>query len=387
MSTPPREGLFIPAEICHIICQNPELTHADFKALAAVSRNFRGEAYLLSLYSSAEVRDPTKLRTFCTTAIRQPHLAKVMRNLVLHMPAEGALDPDTISAIVQLLSMATNLQSLHVLSLLPNYIDRSKQSWILCGHSFRLTTLVNTYFNTMTMKEMIYMQPKLQTLMIPHTSRVELWLPHFSHLTTFSCSAFTLRQWYEGPAFTNIERLQFGIMPGVMDKRAMPPPKQIFKLYKAVKSLSVSIQDGLETLWKSWTMEAMVAAAAVHMHGIKFLQIMDYTQTKKEPRVSFFLSIARFKQLETLILRPPNLLSRDQTGQEPILSSWRGLQTDAGRKSTAEEIMGTLPTLKRLIFTLNVDSEDVNYEFKRVSSSALDLLEALVTLHEDEWLL
>jgi hypothetical protein len=274
-----RPGTVIPPEICGIICQDIDLTKYDLLVLYAVSRAFREEAQRI-LYSSVLLNDRVQLKSFCISVLRQPYLVRGMRKLVLVMPSETYVDPDDFSRIVKMLRLSTDLRDLRVLCDSSSRPGMAIQSWILEGHTFKLTTFANSYFSYGRMEKFLASQPEIETLHIVRQCSAGLDGMLMPNLKNLRCSiSATMSDLYSLPsAFhnkSNWERLRVTMSFSGHSWELERFSRWIKTEFGHTLKCS-SISTHLLWHWQDWIEESM-ANVAKHLPGIKFLEITDYT--------------------------------------------------------------------------------------------------------------
>lgn len=273
----------LPQEICGLICQDPTLTRPDLFSLGAVSRAFRDEAERF-LYTSARLRGKRKIKSFCVSVIRRPFLAVRLRQLVLFMPPQLDLEVDDLSRIMNALRLCNNLRHLSVFQdysrAIPQLNADAVHSWILDGHSFRLKSLANSYFEPGHLVRFLKHQPSIETLAIKckgYSGLDSAPLPMLKNLDSSArvVQEFGLDAWQR----TTMERLQFSLI-GSTDSEELTTFVALTPFTSTLKSLSIRRKNGDDGL----DISVLVACVATQLPDLKFLQILDYTA---KVRISF----------------------------------------------------------------------------------------------------
>jgi hypothetical protein len=130
-------------EICSLICEDPILQQRDLKSICFISHAFRKEAQRLLSYRFPCLRDGVRVKAWCLSLERRPHIALDIQGLVLFLPPQASFHD--ISRLVQALRMCVNLKELVVLPE-GGLQDYSKSVYMLEGLPFQLTKFVNGYF-------------------------------------------------------------------------------------------------------------------------------------------------------------------------------------------------------------------------------------------------
>jgi len=187
----------LPAELCGIICRDSQLTRRDLRVLCAVSRTFRDEAERL-LYVTVRLLNFRLVRSWSISLVRRPHLALRVRSLSLTMPPSSSLYPADLSKIHKSLRACSNLQALEVLNDGITYEGDSVQSWILEGHSFRLSKFANTYFHPIRLFRFLAQQSDIRILVLRTSDAADIPYTILPNLNTIDVSANVLRRFVSG---------------------------------------------------------------------------------------------------------------------------------------------------------------------------------------------
>ncbi|KAF9480809.1 hypothetical protein BDN70DRAFT_877126 [Pholiota conissans] len=323
----------IPSEIYGIICQDSLLSKHDLRTLCFVSRTFCEEAERI-LYSSVELNDQDRLRSFCDSVIRRPLLALSLRQLVLHMSPQPSIDPDDRSRIVRVLHLSTNLQDLRILGQTKSAL--SMENWILEGHEFKLTTFANSYFFQGKLRKFLESQSELETLMFTWRTATRLYgtpLPHT--IKNLSCPGSIVQELCDLPLASTVtlERLQITIVQSL----SLWAPDIFFERIKGrfggetIKTFSIR----KFATRRDWNMTSIIASVAKHWPAIIFLEIRDYTEEppRSSQSDSFPFNSAKFTHIETLIIRPPVTSGRMRRRQTDI---WFEIRTKEERLAVAK---------------------------------------------------
>ena len=132
-------------EICSLICQDPILQQRDLKSICFISHAFRKEAQRLLSYRFPCLRDGGRVKAWCMSLKRRPHIALDIQGLVLFLPPQATFQADDISRLMQALRMCVNLKELAVFPE-GGLQDYSSSVYMLEGLPFQLTKFVNGYF-------------------------------------------------------------------------------------------------------------------------------------------------------------------------------------------------------------------------------------------------
>ena len=258
-------------EICSLICQDPILQQRDLKSICFISHAFRKEAQRLLSYRFPCLRDAGRVKAWCLSLKRRPHIALDIQSLVLFLPPQAAFYADDILRLMQALRMCVNLKELVVLPE-SGLQDYSKSVYMLEGLPFQLTKFVNGYFLQphSRFKSFIQSQQKLEILEIldmhnVHSGKTchEIIASHPS-LKTLACHP---RFFLGGFSyFQNLERLRLDFGKS-MDESEMRVFNSIFLGFpSSLKSLAIFLKqrsDGKQS---------------------RLLEIMDFI-TVKAPRI------------------------------------------------------------------------------------------------------
>ena len=137
-------------EICSLICQDPILTRraSDLNFICFISHAFRKEAQRLLFYRFPCLRSTSRIKAWCMSLKRRPHLSKDVQELVLFLPPHVNFHPDDVARLVRALQMCVNLKELTVLSQLrkPEWEGQWTPALILDNLPFTLTKFVNGLF-------------------------------------------------------------------------------------------------------------------------------------------------------------------------------------------------------------------------------------------------
>ena len=135
-------------EICSLICQDPILTRRDLNFIGFISHAFRKEAQRLLFYRFPCLRSTSRIKAWCMSLKRRPHLSKDVQELVLFLPPHVNFHPDDVARLVRALQMCVNLKELTVLSQLrkPEWEGQWTPALILDNLPFTLAKFVNGYF-------------------------------------------------------------------------------------------------------------------------------------------------------------------------------------------------------------------------------------------------
>jgi hypothetical protein len=203
-----------------------------------------------------------------------------MRKLVLVMPSETYVDPEDFSRIVKMLRLSTELRDLRVLCDSSSRPGMAIQSWMLEGHTFKLTTFANSYFSYGRMEKFLASQPEIETLHIVRKYSAGLDGTLMPNLKNLHCSISAgMSDLYGLPsAFhnkSNWERLRV-TMSFLGHSQELERFSRWIKTQFGSTLKCLSISTHLLWHWQDWIEESM-ANVAKHLPGIKFLEITDYT--------------------------------------------------------------------------------------------------------------
>ncbi|KAF8805074.1 hypothetical protein BYT27DRAFT_7258659 [Phlegmacium glaucopus] len=367
-----------PPEICSLICQDPILKRRDLNSICFISHNFRREAQRLLSFRFPCLRGAGRIKSWCLSLKRRPHLASGVEDLVLLLPQEVAFHADDMTHLIQALKMCMNLKELSVLSQNRRcgLQDHSTSVYMLDNLPFKLTKFVNDYFiQNDELAQFLDSQTTLQTLQLHSgetSSHLAIYLPC---LKTLACAAqFIDRSW--SPMGNPLERLRldFERSREVSERAILDSAFDFHPSYTKLTSLALFLKRKPGRR-HSHFLEVMYFIAE-EMPQIKHLQIHQFL-SMPESRLLPFSSRCHFEHIETLVLRFPPL------PDDPNLCAYIILRTSKGRRKVAEKIMNAFKTLTRLVF---VDHE-CDYDFRRDLKSGIVTREALITLDEQEWAL
>jgi hypothetical protein len=271
--------LFAP-EICSLICQDPILQQRDLKSICFISHAFRKEAQRLLSYRFPCLRDAGRIKAWCLSLKRRPHIPLDIQGLVLFLPPQAAFHADDISRLMQALRMCVNLKELTVFPE-GGLQDYSSSVYMLEGLPFQLTKFVNGYFmqRYSLFKSFIQSQQKLEILEMlemhkmhnVHSGAMRHEIFHLvhPHVKTLACHPrFSLGEFRY---FQNLERLRldFG---NSMDESEIC--NSIYRFPDGLKSLAIFLKqrsDGKQ----SHLLEIMDFIAA-KIPRIRHLQIHQF---------------------------------------------------------------------------------------------------------------
>ena len=385
----------LPAEICGMICQDPQLTRRDLRVLCAVSRTFRDEAERI-LRTVVRLPNLRLILSWSRSLVRRPHLALPVRSLSLTFPSPTSFYPAELIKVHRSLRACSNLQTLEVLNdgkvLHDEKTDSrgSCQGWVLEGHSFRLSKFTNTYFDQFYLFRFLDQQSDIHTLVSP-TWKAEN-VPHsiLPNLCTIHVSSNALGQLasWSSERKRPIAHVQYDLSHSSSEYHQISTFVALGRFRETLTNLSLRRCGGL-------SLTATMATVAVQLPGLKFFRFLDegpvsYTAVRFRlwthsrtfllpQRLSFFdpilSSVLLFNSIETMILQA--VLFR---GSEPPLNMFRELNSHIGRLDTAIGIMESCSTLLRLVFI-----SDNNYAFTRSEDGDVRD-EGVVELDDSAWM-
>ena len=200
-----------PPEICSLICQDPILERLDLNSICFISHTFRNEAQRELSYCFPCLRGDTRVKAWCLSLKRRPHLAINVRGLALLLPRPEVFRLVDIERLKQTLYMCVNLKELSVLFEvcrrrrpgLRNYKMSSSNILRLVAHRFQLTKFVNGYFTQdhhrgRSIYDFLEAQPNLDSLELHSSEKYYsgvLPLNFFQHLKSLGCRPESLRSY------------------------------------------------------------------------------------------------------------------------------------------------------------------------------------------------
>ncbi|KAF8805073.1 hypothetical protein BYT27DRAFT_6683225 [Phlegmacium glaucopus] len=239
-----------PPEICSLICQDPIFERRDLNSICFISHNFRREAQRLLSFRFPCLRGAGRIRAWCLSLKRRPHLAPGIEGLVLLLPQQIAFHPDDFARLIQALRTCINLKELLVLSQSrrPGLQDYSTSVYMLDNLPFKLTKFVNDYFiQDDVLKNFLNSQTTLQTLQL-HSgeafSHSDMFLPC---LKTLACATQFFYQSLSpfGIQAQQVERLRLDFENSEADvyETTMLHRAFLFQLpYKFLKSVAIFLK-------------------------------------------------------------------------------------------------------------------------------------------------
>jgi len=233
-------------EICSLICQDPILERRDLNSSCFISHSFRREAQRLLSYRFPFLRGAGRIKAWCLSLKRRPHLALGVRDLVLLMPQQVAFHADaTIARLTQALSMCINLKELTVLS--QSRRRRSQQDYSTSMYMFgelpfKLTKFVNDYFNQdAELGKFLSSQMTLETLQLHSGAHYQLRYVYLPYLQTLACPAHL----FDELSHIHVRRLRlnFELKAPVPYEAAMLNSHYRFRRYRAgLTSLAIFLK-------------------------------------------------------------------------------------------------------------------------------------------------
>jgi len=278
----------LPQEICAIISQDPCLQAPDLYSICLVSRSFHAEVERI-LYVDACVKGKRHIKSFCNSVVRRPYIALRIKKMQLYIPPHLLdLNVDDISKMVRAFRATSNLEDLQILEEdATNDPVYSTYGWVLEDHFFHLRSFINTYFDTNSLLKFLKLQPTIETLttknrdytsMVPYRIDFDLSRLHTLHGSAFIIQALGMSDWSK-----NIVRMHIDFTDCVVEDE-LKTLVLLVKFRSSLESLSVERRDanlGLDiTLFTS--------CIATQMPDLKYLRIMDYTETVRD--LTFFRS-------------------------------------------------------------------------------------------------
>lgn len=193
-------GRFVPAELCACIIESGVLTQRNLHALVSVSRSFWQESERW-LYKRPILWDKAKIKGFCTTVLRRPHLAERINRAIFCMPPQTDFQVADLSRITRTLHLAVNLQYLFILregerDMRRQYPGKGEalQTWILEDHKFKLKMFTNTYFDQKALQAFFRSQPEIEILGMNCDGKADLQGVPLPKLNSLSCSVAVMQE-------------------------------------------------------------------------------------------------------------------------------------------------------------------------------------------------
>ncbi|KAF8804868.1 hypothetical protein BYT27DRAFT_7340022 [Phlegmacium glaucopus] len=373
-----------PPEICSLICQDPIFKRRDLNSICFISHTFRREAQRLLSSRFPCLRGAARIKAWCLSLKRRPHLAPDVEDLILLLPQQAAFHVDDIARLIQALRMCVNLKELAVLpqSRRRGLQDHSTSAYMLDNLPFKLTKFVNDYFfQNDQLAGFLNSQKTLQTLQL-HSggtfSQGDVFV-RLPYLKTLACAVPFFDEFWSpaGIRPRQLERLRLDFEKSKADvyERAMLDSPFLFHSpHIYLKSLAIFLKREPDRR-QSHFLDVM-RFMAEKTPRIKHLQIHQFLSIRETSLLPFPPG-CHFPHIETLVLRFPPLLD------DPNLCAYVTLRTSNGRREVAKEIMRMLQRLTRLVF---VDHE-YDYEFRRDLKTGIITGEKLIILDEQEWAL
>ena len=350
----------LPAEICGMICQDPQLTRRDLRVLCAVSRTFRDEAERV-LRTDVRLPNLQLILSWSRSLVRCPHLALPVRSLSLTLPCSTRVYPADLIKVHRSLRACSNLQTLEVLNDGKSDSHVSPQGWVLEGHSFRLSKFTNTYFDQFYLFRFLDQQSDIHTLVSPTWKAKNV--PHsiLPNLCTIHVSSNALGQLasWSSERKRPIAHVQYDLSRSSSEYHQISTLVALGRFRETLTNLSLRRYGGLSFI-------ASMATVAVQLPGLKFFRFIDEGSPVSYAAVRFRLlthsrtfllpqrlrsftpilsSVPLFNSIETMILKPALFCD-----SEPPLNMFRELGSHIGRRDTAIRIMTSCSTLLRLVF-------------------------------------
>ena len=208
-----------PPEICSLICRDPIIERLDLNSICFISHTFRNEAQRELSCCFPCLQGDRRVKDWCLSLKRRPHLAKNIRGLALLLPRPSAFRETDIFRLTRALRMCVNLKELSVLfqvcrrrrpGLHEYQYLSSTQTRILLSvrHRFNLTKFVNGYFSqdSSYFGDFLDSQPNLESLEL-HSGDMETYgVSPPRHLKSLGCSPKLLEERYSMKRL----RLDFG---------------------------------------------------------------------------------------------------------------------------------------------------------------------------------
>ena len=231
-------------ELCSLICQNPILKRRDLNAICFISHTFRKEAQRALAYRFPCLRDASRVKSWCLSLKRTPHLALNVQDLILFLPPQQSLYIEDVERLKKALQMCVNLEELSVFLKHPRHPHQlySPSIHTLFDLPFTLTRFVNGYFDQDSHYFAIFLesQKKLETLEMHSTHSGNLHHSNISlpSLKTLACPAL----WYFGMPMVERLRLDFEKLTDCREMSILMCSSLIFRC----KSLAIFLKKRLD---------------------------------------------------------------------------------------------------------------------------------------------
>lgn len=265
----------LPPEICGLVCQDAVLGRGDLRALCAVSRSFRDEAERL-LYTSVHLNNLRHIKSWCLSLVRRPHLPPRVHSVSFTMPSPAVLTPADMSKIMRALHACSGLRELEVLRDRSMPVGDSIQSWVLEGHTFKLSKFTNTYFDAHSLVGFLVQQSGIRTLVLKSSPTSSLPASILPNLTTIDTFAAIIRQignsaWEQD---RSLQHMQYQ-MSHSFDDEELSTFVTLSRFSDTLTSLSIHrVSGGL-----GLDIAIVAACVAAQLPELKFFQFLDDTQS------------------------------------------------------------------------------------------------------------
>ncbi|KAJ7155738.1 hypothetical protein C8R46DRAFT_1116366 [Mycena filopes] len=302
-----RRTLPLPPEICAIICEG--VGRNDLVTLCRTSRLFGDQAQRM-LYRTVDLSrpPPRALSSWCLAVNRRPPLAERVHTLRLGLPRDLAFSSD-VTKIARALSRCINLKELFV------HVDRfgsfgpqlgcnnSIQGYILTKCPFRLTKFYNGFFKESFLAQFWTPQVEIRVLALPNCGsrsgdRFPLYEDQVPNLIALEVGGVEAL-----PHDRPLQRIQLHCNRSGDNSQQLPHNlQQLLELGRYSASLTTlnivqyAVQKHISTFAILHQL-ADVLPALVHLALIE-----GNENTMVSSQVSPLSGLARFKQLQTLVL-------------------------------------------------------------------------------------
>ncbi|KAF8191686.1 hypothetical protein BJ912DRAFT_1142302 [Pholiota molesta] len=349
-------GIFVPPELCACIIESGALPQCDLYTLVSVSRSFWKECER-QLYNHPTLLNKAKIKRFCATIRRRPHLAERIFKLTLYMPPQTDFQVADLSGLTRTLHLAVNLKSLEIFSdstkvKSPNIRCPVKgealQTWILEGHAFKLRELTNNYFELTALQPFIESQPVLERLNLICGGKVDLKHIPLRELKMLFCLASGFQEMVSEPRRYNWKiQVLFLVNVNSSQEADTTMIQNLYTLRGTLRMLRITRFMCGEV----WEIQNLVGGVSqMRLSALKMLEIQDFCWKdgySNSPFGAFSFPRGTFPQLVALRLCPP-FKRPDNPSVSATESFYTELNTEDGRLAAATRIMEAIPMLRTL---------------------------------------